>query len=74
MKERIKKFCKANEDACIYVAGLVMVTTASIIIARKGIDDMRVVAVGDKQKNGVHTIAIRHKNGTEEFWHVNREM
>jgi hypothetical protein len=74
MKERIKKFYKENQETCVYAACLTLVATISTIIVRKGIDDMRIVAVGDKLEDGVHWIQIVHKNGLEDFWYENQEV
>ncbi len=68
MKERIKKFYKENQEACVYATCLTIIVTTSILIIRKGFDDMKIVAVGDKMEDGVHIIRILHKNGIEDFW------
>ncbi len=74
MKERIKKFYKENQEACIYATCLTIVVTTNILIIRKGFDDMRIVSVVDKLEDGVHCVQIVHKNGLEDFWYENREV
>ncbi len=74
MKERIKKFYKENQEACVYAACLALVATTSTFIVRKSIDDMRIVAVENKLEDGVHWIHLVHKNGIEEFWNKTQEV
>lgn len=74
MKERIKKFYKKNQEACVYATCLAIVATTSIFIVRKGIDGTKVVAVGAQLDDGVYTVCIRHKNGFEDFWSRTQEV
>lgn len=68
MKERIKKYWKDNEVQCAAALGSIVTTIILTAVAAKAIDGMKVIYVGAKTENDLHTIFIVHKNQSWSHW------